>query len=373
MLATEANELTVARRLSDQREAVAAAEQYYERRLQAVESDERAMERMSRIVEAATVAMGEHGAYGDGEQTPTFNQTRLPMSAIRNSALAELNAEILPDRIPTVATAMETVALLPEMTISQLKNNSTTLITSIIARIRSLGDQELAQITEQIRTSIIANSVDRLGKLTCRQALTIALTLYVLSPSFMPTLKHLANGSPLKHGRQLKDEICSRLRRLYDRCTHKARDTSQNGSVRASNETHTNDFNRIMERLRVNDFVNAARNHAQPTPKARNNCDHCDSWFCHSKASGGKLRDCVVFNTSQSLPKHAGGAKFIVLARAHIKNNPTCKTLKGVKFVARRYDNVNKEELEPNPQPAPEPNSLISEVDCDAYKKPLVM
>ena len=62
----------------------------------------------------------------------------------------------------------------------------------------------------------------------------------------------------------------------------------------------------------------------------RNNCTFCECFVCEATVWGGKLQNCLCFNQSDISKYSAGVIKYITGARAYIKNNPNCKSLKGV-------------------------------------------
>ena len=64
----------------------------------------------------------------------------------------------------------------------------------------------------------------------------------------------------------------------------------------------------------------------------RNNCTFCECFVCEATVWGGKLQNCLCFNQSDISKYSAGVIKYVTDARAYIKNNPNCKSLKGVRF-----------------------------------------
>ena len=66
-----------------------------------------------------------------------------------------------------------------------------------------------------------------------------------------------------------------------------------------------------------------------------NNCDHCNSNVCFSKARGGGLKDCLCFNPGLKVPDSAssGEKRFLTTCRVYIKETtPRPKTLKKLSF-----------------------------------------
>ena len=64
----------------------------------------------------------------------------------------------------------------------------------------------------------------------------------------------------------------------------------------------------------------------------KNNCTFCECFVCEATVWGGKLQNCLCFNQSDISKYSAGVIKYVTDARDYIKNNPNCKSLKGVRF-----------------------------------------
>ena len=62
-------------------------------------------------------------------------------------------------------------------------------------------------------------------------------------------------------------------------------------------------------------------------------CKFCNAFLCRSADFGNKIENCICFNCKIKIPKSAseGEKQFIEKARAHVKANPSLKSLKDVK------------------------------------------
>eukprot|EP00966_Prymnesium_polylepis_P155612 3594453-Prymnesium_polylepis.1 len=68
----------------------------------------------------------------------------------------------------------------------------------------------------------------------------------------------------------------------------------------------------------------------------KNNCIFCECFVCEANVWGGNLQDCICFNQSDIGKYSTGVTKYITDARAYIKNNHKCKSLKGVRLTPKQ-------------------------------------